>query len=54
MSKPYRPNHGFFDLPAEERAAIADAACKRNDCESFYDLPPEERDRAYQEAETRR
>lgn len=50
MCEPFLPNHGFFDLPPEERAAIVDAACERNNCENFHDLPPEERDRAYREA----
>lgn len=43
-------NHGFWDLPADERAAAMDSACERAGVVNFYDLPPEERDRAYREA----
>ena len=53
MGDGFRVNHGFFDLPPEERAAIKDAACKRNGCKNFYDLPPEERDKAYSVADDR-
>lgn len=50
MNEPILVNHGFWDLPPEDRAAIKEAACERNDCVDFYDLPPEERDRAYEQA----
>ena len=43
-------NNGFFDLPAEERAAATDAACERAGVESFYDLSPEERGACYDKA----
>ena len=44
-------NHGFWDLPASERARITEEACDRAGVENFYDLSPEERDRAYSKAE---
>jgi len=43
-------NYGFWDLPAEERAAAMDVACERGGVSDFYDLPPEDRDRAYRQA----
>lgn len=40
----------FFDLPAEERAAVYDKA-ERDTGQSFYDLPAEERAHYYDRAE---
>lgn len=40
-------NNGFWDRPADERAARMGAACERNGVADFWDLPPEERARAY-------
>lgn len=40
----------FFDLPAEDRAAIYDKA-ERETGQSFYDLPAEERGYYYDKAE---
>jgi len=41
-------NNGFWDRPADERAARMDAACERGGVSSFWDLSPEERGRAYE------
>jgi len=45
-------NGGFFDLPAEDRAAAYEAAEERGGVGhgNFFDLSPEERGRAYDEA----
>lgn len=40
-------NNGFWDRPAEERAALMEAACERGGVVNFFDLSPEERVRAY-------
>ena len=40
-------NNGFWDLPAEERAARMETECERNGVDSFFDLSPEERGRTY-------
>ena len=45
--QPNTCNNGFWDRPAEERAARMDAACERGGVESFWDLSPEERGRTY-------
>jgi len=44
---PTTVNNGFWDRPAEERAARMDAACERGGVSNFSDLSPEERGRAY-------
>ena len=43
-------NNGFWDLSAEERGAVYDAA-ERSEGMSFFDLPAEERGRYYNAAE---
>lgn len=40
-------NNGFWDRPAEERAARMDAAAERGGVSDFFDLPADERARAY-------
>ena len=45
--RPTTVNNGFWDRPAEERAARMDAACERGGVSNFFDLSPEERGRAY-------
>ena len=40
-------NNGFWDRPAEERAARMEDACERNGIDNFFDLPAEERAKAY-------
>lgn len=40
-------NNGFWDRPADERAARMNAACDRAGVDNFFDLSPEERGRAY-------
>lgn len=44
---PTTVNNGFWDRPAEERAARMEAACERGGVSNFFDLSPEERGRAY-------
>lgn len=43
-------NNGFWDLPAEDRAAIFDAAYEETGVVNFFDLSPEERGRYYDRA----
>lgn len=43
-------NNGFFDLPADERAAAYKSACERFGEANFFDLSPEERGWAYDRA----
>jgi len=45
-----RINNGFWDLDADERAAIIESACDRAGIENFCDLSPEERSRAYEQS----
>ncbi|CAB3919968.1 hypothetical protein [Achromobacter ruhlandii] len=40
-------NNGFWDLPADERAAAMEQAAERGGVENFFDLDPEDRARAY-------
>lgn len=40
-------NNGFWDRPADERAAIMEHAAERGGVENFFDLEPEDRARAY-------
>lgn len=44
-------NNGFWDLPADERAAITEAACERGGVDNFFDLPADERVAAYDRGE---
>ena len=46
-NKTIQLNHGFWDRPVEERAAIMESACERGGVSNFFDLSAEERDRAY-------
>jgi hypothetical protein len=49
MDELFHPtNHGFWDLPAGERAQFMEEAAARCGVENFYDLSPEERDSAYE------
>lgn len=42
-------NNGFWDRPAEERAARMEWACERFGTGDFWDLSPEERGTAYED-----
>lgn len=46
-------NHGFWDRPPDDRAAIKDTARERGGVSDFFDLSPEERDRAYEDIHER-
>lgn len=42
-------NNGFWDRPADERAAVMERAAERGGVTDFFDLPPEERAAAYEQ-----
>ncbi|MFY2995904.1 hypothetical protein ACOTH8_21515 [Achromobacter xylosoxidans] len=44
-------NDGFWDRPADERAAIMERAAERGGVENFFDLDPEDRAQAYHQGE---
>lgn len=46
--QPPMENDVFRDMPAEERAAVMDAACALWGVTNFFDMSPEDRARAYE------